>query len=101
MVKGAIQRVGGNCVRVQSGRQNASRALGRRRAARRGRVNRHGAGPTAFDGGPGAAQTAQTNLGLPYEYDRGFRLDHENAVQWYRRAADAGHARGTVSSESA
>ena len=34
------------------------------------------------------------NLGLAYQYGRGVRRDHEEAVQWYRRAAEEGQERG-------
>ncbi|MEZ9521512.1 hypothetical protein AB4155_18515, partial [Vibrio splendidus] len=36
---------------------------------------------------------AQTNLGAMYENGRGVPLDEEQAVYWYRQAAEQGYAR--------
>jgi len=39
-----------------------------------------------------ATQTAQFNLGVCYADGDGVAKDAEQAVSWYRRAAEAGHA---------
>lgn len=35
---------------------------------------------------------AQSNIGLCYEYGRGVNQDYYEAVKWYRKAAEQGHA---------
>ena len=42
----------------------------------------------------GRPARAQTNLGLAYLNGRGVREDHQEAVRWYRRAAEQEYARG-------
>ena len=37
--------------------------------------------------------TAQYNLGVMYDNGQGVRQDDAQAVQWYRKAAEQGHAK--------